>query len=170
VTAFAVATARSFTGSASASRPEGRPFGRRAGRGHSTLAGCRARARRNGPSRCCRCPRGEVYAAVFAAGGEPLVAEGVITPAELAGALPSGLRLVVGEDAGLAAEALEARLPGRVRVLPPPFGSARAAAVGVLGALALARGEGVPAAQVAARYLRRAEAEVRRTGERFEAG
>jgi hypothetical protein len=40
--------------------------------------------------------------------------------------------------------------------------------VGALGQQLLARGGGVAAAALAPRYLRRAEAEVQRTGRRFE--
>jgi hypothetical protein len=52
--------------------------------------------------------------------------------------------------------------------LRPPEGNAHARHVGALGAEQLARGSWVRAAQLAPHYLRRAEAEVKRTGERFE--
>jgi hypothetical protein len=45
-----------------------------------------------------------------------------------------------------------------------------AAAVGRLAARRLDRGEGQTAAALSARYLRRAEAEARRTGQAVEAG
>jgi tRNA threonylcarbamoyladenosine biosynthesis protein TsaB len=111
--------------------------------------------------------RGEVYAALFAADGGRLAPDAVVTPEALAPRLLPGTRVVVGEGAGPAAEALAARLGEKVRVLPAPTGLARAQHVGLLGARLLARGEGVAAALVAPRYVRRAEAEVRRTGERF---
>jgi tRNA threonylcarbamoyladenosine biosynthesis protein TsaB len=112
--------------------------------------------------------RGEVYAAVYDAGGALRVPDAVLTPEALAALLPERTRIVAGEGAGFAAELLASRLGARVRVLGAPFGAARAAHVGVLGARALARGEGVPAIELTPRYVRRAEAEVRRTGERFE--
>ena len=112
--------------------------------------------------------RGELYAAVFAADGSVLVPDCVRTPEALAALLPAGTRLVVGEGAAAGAERLVARSAGGTLPLPAPFGLARAEAVGVLGARALARGEGQGAGRVAPRYVRRAEAEVRRTGEAFE--
>jgi tRNA threonylcarbamoyladenosine biosynthesis protein TsaB len=111
--------------------------------------------------------RGELYAAVFAADGSVLVPDSVLTPAALAERLPAATRVVVGEGAAGGA-AFVARLAERVEVLAAPYGLARAGPVGVLGARLLARGAGLPAAQVAPRYVRRSEAEVRRTGERFE--
>jgi tRNA threonylcarbamoyladenosine biosynthesis protein TsaB len=111
--------------------------------------------------------RGEVYAAVFAADGSVLWRDAVLAPEALAARLPAGTRIVAGEGAAPAAE-LAARLRAGALVLGPPHGRASAAAVGVLGARALARGEGLPPERVEPRYVRRAEAEVRRTGERFE--
>lgn len=112
--------------------------------------------------------RGEVYAALFGADGAPLAADAVLLPAALAERLPPGTRIVAGEGAGPAAAAVADLLGGKVRVLGPPHGVASARSVGILGARALARGEGLAAARVAPRYVRRAEAEVRRTGARFE--
>ncbi len=114
--------------------------------------------------------RGEVYAAVFAADGGTLLPDAVVTPAALAEHLPPGTRVVLGEGAGFAGAALAACLGARVQVLDPPYGVARTRDVGVLGARALARGEGMSGERVTPRYVRRAEAEVRRTGERFEPG
>lgn len=111
--------------------------------------------------------RGEVYVAIFDAAGVALGPEAVLTPDALAPRLPPGARIVAGEGAESVAAALMARLGEKVRVLPPPAGLARAYPVGLLGARALARGEGTDAAQVTPRYVRRAEAEVRRTGKRF---
>jgi tRNA threonylcarbamoyladenosine biosynthesis protein TsaB len=113
--------------------------------------------------------RGEVYAALFGPGGERLAPDAVLAPEALAERLPEGTRLVVGEGGGPAAEAIARSLGSRVRVLPAPHGVAGAGAVGVLGARALARGEGLAAAALAPRYVRRAEAEARRTGRPFEA-
>ena len=50
-----------------------------------------------------------------------------------------------------------------------PEGGLRARPVAELGAHLLAQGAGSSAERLVPRYLRRAEAEVRRTGERFEA-
>jgi tRNA threonylcarbamoyladenosine biosynthesis protein TsaB len=112
--------------------------------------------------------RGELYAAVFAADGSVLVPDAVLTPAALAARLPDGTRVVVGEGAAPGAAELGARLAGRVEILAAPYGLARAGPVGVLGARDLARGAGLPAEHVAPRYVRRAEAEARRTGKAFE--
>jgi tRNA threonylcarbamoyladenosine biosynthesis protein TsaB len=111
--------------------------------------------------------RGEVYAAAFDLAGElprPIVEEGVYTPAELVARLPARC-VLVGEGVALCgAEIREGLGPG---VLAVP-GDPAARHVGVLGARLLARGEGVPVADAVPHYLRRAEAEVRRTGRRFE--
>jgi tRNA threonylcarbamoyladenosine biosynthesis protein TsaB len=112
--------------------------------------------------------RGEMYAAVYGADGAALVAETVAKPAALAERLAAGTRIVVGEGAEAAAAELAALRGKGVVVLPRPIGLARAAAVGVLGARMLARGEGGEAARVAPRYVRRAEAEARRTGQPLE--
>ena len=113
--------------------------------------------------------RGEVYAALFAPDGGLALADAVLSPAALAERLPEGTRIVVGEGGGFAAEAIARSLRGAVRVLAAPYGAASAGAVGILGARALARGEGRAAADVTPRYVRRAEAEARRTGLPFEA-
>jgi tRNA threonylcarbamoyladenosine biosynthesis protein TsaB len=120
--------------------------------------------------------RGEAYAAGYAlaAGGtgerdelEELLAEGVYTPAELAERIPGRCRLV-GEGAALfGPEICALRGPG-VENLAERWGQTRASAVGRLAVRALARGEGVDATDLAPRYVRRAEAEVKRTDRRFE--
>lgn len=114
--------------------------------------------------------RGEVYAAGYS---EPdtaradVLPEGVYGAAELAAALPRRCRLV-GEGLEVCGAALRAALGPGPTFTPPPRGEPRAASVGRLAALSLARGEGVAAAALVPRYVRRAEAEVKRTGERFE--
>jgi tRNA threonylcarbamoyladenosine biosynthesis protein TsaB len=117
--------------------------------------------------------RGEVYAAAFEgeAGARPAawLPEGVYGAAELARRCPAPCR-VVGEGVALCAQALRQALGARVALAPPPAGRARARCVGALGARRLARGEAGPAADLVPRYLRRAEAEVRRTGLRTEPG
>lgn len=115
--------------------------------------------------------RGEVYAAVFGEGGAgPPGSAGdrVYRPDELCAVLPEGCRLVVGEGAEAVAEAV-ARQRDDTRWLEPPLGEPRAHWVGRLGARVLERGDGVAADALRPRYVRRAEAEVKRTGERFEA-
>jgi len=111
--------------------------------------------------------RGEVYAAVYPEAGalEPSVlAEGVYEIGALAERLPVGCA-VVGEGALLHGEILA----GRGLVLGGPgHAFARPAEVARLGARLLAAGAGAHAGDLAPRYLRRAEAEVRRTGERLE--
>ncbi|HXK26563.1 MAG TPA: tRNA (adenosine(37)-N6)-threonylcarbamoyltransferase complex dimerization subunit type 1 TsaB [Myxococcota bacterium] len=113
--------------------------------------------------------RGEVYAAAFdPKAGHALawLPEGVYRAAALADALPLPCR-VVGEGAAIAAGALRARGAG---VLLHPECAPHAEAVGRLAQRMLARGEGVDPASLVPRYVRRAEAEVRRTGERVEPG
>jgi tRNA threonylcarbamoyladenosine biosynthesis protein TsaB len=113
--------------------------------------------------------RGEVYAAAYSRPGDvdsPRLEESVYAPEALAQALPRGAVLVAGEGALEAALQVADRVGGRIvgdREQP-----ARAAAVGRLGAQRIARGEGRPAAHLVPRYVRRAEAEVRRTGARVE--
>jgi hypothetical protein len=53
-------------------------------------------------------------------------------------------------------------------LLPAALGRARAFHTGFLGARLLAGGEGRRSEDLVPRYVRRAEAEVRRTGARFE--
>jgi tRNA threonylcarbamoyladenosine biosynthesis protein TsaB len=113
--------------------------------------------------------RGEVYAAAFDPESGSALAwlpEGVYRAAALADALPPACR-VVGEGAAIAADALRARGAG---VSLHPECAPRADAVGRIGQALLARGEGVDPASLVPRYLRRAEAEARRTGLRVEPG
>ena len=94
------------------------------------------------------------------------VDENLITQ-DLAAALPRPCAVVVGEGAGEVAAAAERAGDGMV-LLPAALGRARAFHTGLLGARLLARGEGQRSEDLVPRYVRRAEAEVRRTGERFE--
>lgn len=115
--------------------------------------------------------RGEVYAAgwrVEEPGRRVLPAapaEGVYAPEELAAVLPAGA-LLVGEGVGVCGERLRVLAPRPLRLGPGL--APRARDVGALGRLTLAAGGGVAAADLVPRYLRRAEAEVKRTGQRFE--
>jgi tRNA threonylcarbamoyladenosine biosynthesis protein TsaB len=115
--------------------------------------------------------RGEVYAAAYAASAGPpareILAEGVYSREDLVRKLPPAC-VLVGEGVLVCGEWLRERLGSGVRVQPPPASDARARHVAVLGAALLAAGRGIDAAELVPRYLRRAEAEVKRTGERFE--
>jgi len=113
--------------------------------------------------------RGEVYAAAYGPGREgtgedELVPEGLYTPHALSELLPVGCRCS-GDGAQLHAPALLAR--GFV-VVSAASGAAAAPAVGRLGLRWHERGHVRPAAELVPRYLRRAEAEARRTGESVE--
>jgi len=108
--------------------------------------------------------RGELYAAAHRAEdplAEPLWGPCVLAPAELAARLEAGWR-VVGAAAPGVAQAVRARLGDAVALVGPPRPDAFT--VGRLGVRLLAAGRGVAAAELAPRYVRRAEAEVRRTG------
>lgn len=113
--------------------------------------------------------RGEVYAAAYAWQAERprvLLEEGVYRPQELAGRLPESC-LLVGEGVAVAGEVLCARLGAGARRAPAEV-APRACFVGALGARALAAGRAADPDTLVPRYLRRAQAEVVRTGERFE--
>lgn len=114
---------------------------------------------------CLDARRGEVYAAAFVDGAPAVLPEGVYGPAALAERLPDGCRVVgaAGEETLL--EALAGRLPHAELAAPQPL---RAWWTGRLGVRLLAAGKGVAASALAPRYVRRAEAEVHRTGRRFE--
>jgi tRNA threonylcarbamoyladenosine biosynthesis protein TsaB len=114
--------------------------------------------------------RGELYAAAFDAEGlapAALLPEGVYSVASLCERLPAVCRLT-GEGVAVCGEALRAALGPGVVCVPTQVGIARAAHVGALGAQLLAEGAGVDAARLVPHYLRRAQAEVVRTGQRFE--
>ena len=110
--------------------------------------------------------RGEVYAAGFEGGrAADWLAEGVIPIAALAARLPAGCR-VVGDGAALCADAL--RGADAVLVPPPYPGDHRAPRRADRGARVAAAASAIPASELVPRYLRRAEAEVKRTGLRYE--
>lgn len=115
--------------------------------------------------------RGEVYAAIHAGApaAPPLYGPCVAEPAALAARLAeiAGARpcVAIGDGVGVAAEALRARLGERVLLRPA---APDAAAVGRLAQRLWSASGGIPAERLAPLYVRRAEAEVRRTGERFE--
>lgn len=117
--------------------------------------------------------RGEVYAAAFEGDGlacaprEALLPELVYTAEELAARLTGPLR-VVGEGATIVGPALQERLGVEAVAIESEPAEAGASQIGRLAAPRLARGEGTDAALLAPRYVRRAEAEVTRTRQRFE--
>ena len=119
--------------------------------------------------------RGEVYAAAYDGdlGGAPRFGPVVLRPEALADAIAAldaqAPCTLIGEGVPVVAELLRARFGDALRLVPPPAGRADAVAVGRHGARLLARGAGISADELAPVYVRRAEAEVRRTGERFEA-
>lgn len=116
--------------------------------------------------------RDEVYAAAFGfarAAIEPrseLLPELVYDVSELAALLPPDC-LLVGDGAAVVGAGLREALGAGVEIATEPA-EPSAGVVGLLAAAVLARGEGVDAAELAPRYVRRAEAEVTRTSERFE--
>jgi tRNA threonylcarbamoyladenosine biosynthesis protein TsaB len=115
--------------------------------------------------------RDEFYAAGYfgeALAPWPGLPEGVYTRAELAARLPRACRLT-GEGVALCGDALRAALGAGVVCTPVAAGRPRAAHVGALAAPRLQAGDGVDPAGLVPRYVRRAQAEVVRTGERFEA-
>ena len=112
--------------------------------------------------------RGEVYAAGFARRRRTLAARGRRTPRARSrrGSRPAAAWS--GEGAALCAEALRGAAPAsRIRAAARPETPA-APASAALGAARLARGEARRPRRLVPRYVRRAEAEVKRTGERFE--
>lgn len=114
--------------------------------------------------------RGAVYAACVSRAGishPDVLSDCVLTPPELAAKLPRGARIVVGEGAQEGAAALVALRPDLACLVLPALG-ASAASVARLGAALLAQGAARDAAELVPTYLRRAEAEARRTGSAFE--
>ena len=114
--------------------------------------------------------RGAYYAACVSRAGlarADVLPDCVLTPRELATKLPHGARIVVGEGAHEGADQLAALRPDLALITLPDLG-ASAANVARIGAQLLAEGGGRDAADLVPFYLRRAEAEARRTGIAFE--
>lgn len=114
--------------------------------------------------------RGAYYAACVSRAGlarGDVLADCVLTPRDLSTKLPNGARVVVGEGAHEGAEQLTALRPDLALLALPDLG-ASAASVARLGAQLLAEGAARDAAELVPFYLRRAEAEARRTGLAFE--
>ncbi|MCH7600588.1 MAG: tRNA (adenosine(37)-N6)-threonylcarbamoyltransferase complex dimerization subunit type 1 TsaB [Myxococcales bacterium] len=117
--------------------------------------------------------RGEVYAAGFAgsdqgfAPREDVLPELVYSADELAERLPSGCR-IVGDGALIVAERLRELRSDEIRCSLDEVLEPSASSIGRLALSHLAAGKDVAASALAPRYVRRAEAEVSRTAERFE--
>lgn len=117
--------------------------------------------------------RDEVYAAAFHGaerGWAPVpevLAERVYSAEELAARIP-GDAILIGQGVEIVAATLRERVGGGLEIAAAGAIEPGAAEVGRLAAPLLARGEGVAVASLAPRYVRRAEAEVTRTAERFE--
>lgn len=107
--------------------------------------------------------RGDVYAAAFGPGDARPLPEGLYRAEDLARRLPAGC-LLTGEGAACHAGLLQAAgfRSASVAVCAP------AEAVGRLGLRLFRQGRAQPPGLVVPRYLRRAEAEARRTGEALE--
>ncbi len=114
--------------------------------------------------------RDELYAAAYRTGHHelrPVLVEGVYTSAQLLQHLPAG-SMLVGDGTALFAELAKPLAEAGVWMEGQPCTVPDAAAVGTLGQRGLAAGRGLRAADLVPRYLRRAEAEVARTAQRFE--
>lgn len=118
--------------------------------------------------------RGEWYAGAWripAAPGalpQPTLIEGLYAPTTLVLDLPRAVFVAAPEPGACAVFAAAGLV--QAGVLEEKSAHPRAAIVGRLALPRLARGEGQTAAALTARYLRRAEAEARRTGQAVEAG
>jgi len=107
--------------------------------------------------------RGEVYAGLYDGDGRALVADACTGLDAWLAQLPAGPALAfLGSGAGLHRAKLEAALGARARFLPAAAGELRARSVGRLGLRLAAEGAALPPEKVELRYLRRAEAEVKR--------
>ena len=119
--------------------------------------------------------RGEVYAAIYDRdpAEPPRVGPVVLRPDALADLVATLITdatcTLIGEGVGVVADLLCARFGDQLQLRPPPAGLPDPVAVGRLGRRLLAAGAGSTADALAPVYVRRAEAEVQRTGERFEA-
>jgi len=120
--------------------------------------------------------RGEVYAAAYTVGEGAGGAKAglvvrmearVLAPGALAEALPEG-GCLIGEGSGVVAAALDAGAAVRFDARSAAGVVPDAVSVGRIGRARLAAGEAEDAAALVPRYVRRAEAEVKRTAERFE--
>jgi tRNA threonylcarbamoyladenosine biosynthesis protein TsaB len=108
--------------------------------------------------------RGEVYAGLYDSHANALLPDTCASLGEWLAALPPGEPIaLLGSGADLHRAALESALGARARFLPVSCGVLRARTIGVLGhRLVQARADLAPEA-VELRYLRRAEAEAKRS-------
>ncbi len=115
--------------------------------------------------------RGEFYAAGWDGPGVPaqsILPESVYRPEDLAAQLPPGTVLVAGEGAAPGAAAVAEAWSGGAPIVGNPEVPGRAGAIGRLGLELWRAGQSVAPESLVPRYLRRAEAEVKRTGEALE--
>jgi tRNA threonylcarbamoyladenosine biosynthesis protein TsaB len=113
--------------------------------------------------------RGEIYAGAWKQNGSAphsVLPEGVYTPDQVVASLSGACRLA-GEGALLFHDALADGLGPDAEILPELEGPS-ARHIGVLGSQMLDLGLGVDPADLTPHYVRRADAEVKRTGLRFE--
>jgi tRNA A37 threonylcarbamoyladenosine modification protein TsaB len=131
------------------------------------------RHRAPGPSSRCSTRRGEVYAAGYdgdrSAGALRSRRARVDALADAIARLGATAACTVIGGRAAGRRTLRARFGDALRLVPPPAGLPDAVAVGRLAARLLAAGAGISAETLTPVYVRRAEAEVQRTGERFEA-
>jgi tRNA threonylcarbamoyladenosine biosynthesis protein TsaB len=117
--------------------------------------------------------RGEVYVAAYrrdpddVTAGIELLPASVLDPERLARALPEG-GCLVGDGTGIVCGELERLAPGRFEHVADGTVEPDAVTIGLLALREFRAGRGVDAATLVPRYVRRAEAEVVRTRERFE--
>ena len=117
--------------------------------------------------------REEVYAAGYIAGQasdarlQRILEASVFRSEELAAVLPQG-GCLVGEGAEVVREGLQKHAPGLFDAATGAACQPEARSVGRLGWQALRAGEQMDASGLIPRYVRRAEAEVQRTAQRFE--
>ncbi|MFI5317462.1 MAG: tRNA (adenosine(37)-N6)-threonylcarbamoyltransferase complex dimerization subunit type 1 TsaB, partial [Myxococcota bacterium] len=108
--------------------------------------------------------RGEVYAGLYDANANALLPDACASAREWAAALPPGQPIsFLGSGAKLYRSVLEAELGARARFSPDSVGALRARSVGRLGQRLSAAGAACAPERVELRYLRRAEAEVKRS-------
>jgi tRNA threonylcarbamoyladenosine biosynthesis protein TsaB len=119
--------------------------------------------------------RDEVYAAFHrgAPDAPPLLGPVVLRAGALADAIAARAGdapiVAIGDGIAVVGDALRERFGARIAFAAAPLGTPDASAVGRLGVRLLARGAVVAAEVLAPVYVRRAEAEVQRTGSAVEA-
>lgn len=107
--------------------------------------------------------RGEVYAGLYSANGEPILPEVCVAPAAWLAGLPADARLVLlGSGADRYGELFAASLGRRARQLAPELGKLRPRTVAAYGVRLRAEGKLVEPSSIDLRYLRVAEAEAKR--------